>query len=657
DIELVAGNPLRIKLVDQHGEPVSGAYVGIGRWRGTEAIYNEKHPNVPDSGIPRHADEKGVYAWDWAPEDAVVYRISAKGFAAQEPALTAKSTPHVITMAPTRVAIGRVTDASSGQPIEQFQAMPVIVFGPDFYSTSSSNATAGSEGRYELPLIGSGPDVRYRVRFEAVGYRSLVSEESFGPLDGRATLDVALEPAPARTGRVVDITGRPVENATVWEASPTMVPMVTNAKPNSYGGRPRRTDAQGEFAFPATTEPVLLRVYDDRGFAEKRVAVDEEFGVLELQPWATISGRLTQAGIAIGGESIFFYPTLEGKLTEPRFQDTYHAQTESDGYFRFDRLPPASGSLKAYLGPWRESPLTSSEAVPIRLAPAEQRQVVLGGEGATIAGRVIATGRDNESMSKQWSLNYLISRDRGVDYPSEGKPLGFDGVGPLQLAWLRHDDFQSWLSTRLRYFVKLSDDGRLRIHGVPPGEYDLAIQLYEEPAGCLVETIGEKIVPITVTEEQATATEMILEDIEVKCRVGPRVGSDMRAFEFTDASGRRRHVNDLKGRYVVLHAWATWCAPCLASMPTLQTTVEEHADAPLTFVGLNVDEDKTAARALAERKNWNWAHNYLGADSALMRQLAVSSVPAYYLIGPDGKLVGSSNQWKSCEEMLRAAFE
>jgi hypothetical protein len=35
-----------------------------------------------------------------------------------------------------------------------------------------------------------------------------------------------------------------------------------------------------------------------------------------------------------------------------------------------------------------------------------------------------------------------------------------------------------------------------------------------------------------------------------------------------------------------------------------------------------------------------------------MRQLAVSSVPAYYLIGPDGKLVGSANQWDEIEKLL-----
>ena len=198
DIQLELGHSLRIKFVDQMGRPIPNVYVGIGKWRGAEAIFNQNHPNVPDSGIPRLASDDGVYDWDWSPDDAVSYHISAEGFAGQEVTLVAKPAQYVITLAPERMAVGTVT-MSTGKPIERFLAMPVIVFRPDFYHTCTADAKGGQEGRYELPLTDSAdPNVRYRVRFEAEGYRSVVSEESFGPLDGRATLDVALQPTPVQ---------------------------------------------------------------------------------------------------------------------------------------------------------------------------------------------------------------------------------------------------------------------------------------------------------------------------------------------------------------------------------------------------------------------------------------------------------------------------
>jgi thiol-disulfide isomerase/thioredoxin len=498
------------------------------------------------------------------------------------------------------------------------------------------------------------------VRFEAEGYRSVVSEESFGPLDGRAKLDFALQPAPARSGRVVDANGQPVADATVLQASPTEVPHTSNGQPESYSSRPIRTDSQGGFQLLATTEPVRVRVYHDLGFAEKALAPnDEEVGELKLEPWATVSGRLVQAGRPVAGETIYFYSLARRGLTEARYQDSFHAKTDADGSFQFDRITPMSGTLKAYLGPWQDSPLTSSEAVPLALGPGEHREVTLGGDGVTINGRVVATGRENEALSKQWSLNYLVSRSPGVEYPEEVAPLSFDPTGQLQPAWLRQPDFQSWISTRRNHFVKLADDGRLQIHGVEPGEYDLVIQLYEEPAGCLIETIGEKVVPVTVTAEDAASGELSIGDIDVKCRIGPRVGSDMRVFKFTDANGRVRQIDDMQGQHVLLHVWATTCAPCVESMPMLKATVDRYSESPLAVVGLNVDEDEdtTAAKAMADAQQMDWAQNYLGPDSELMRQLAVSSVPAYYLIGPDGKLVGSSNQWGDLEQLLNTKLK
>ena len=66
----------------------------------------------------------------------------------------------------------------------------------------------------------------------------------------------------------------------------------------------------------------------------------------------------------------------------------------------------------------------------------------------------------------------------------------------------------------------------------------------------------------------------------------------------------------------------------------------------------SIDKEIFAAKALVQDGGWSWAQNYLGDDSDMMRQLAVSSVPAYYLIGPDGKLVGSANAWEQIKQLL-----
>lgn len=660
--ELRAGKRIELRFVDSDGNPIpkAGVYLGAssnsGTWNGSNALHSQGSPGV-NYGVPRRADESGVFVWDWAPEEPVTYNVGARGYAGQEVTLVAKSEPHVIALADARVAFGKVTDASTGQPIQKFQAMPVITFRPNFFSTRYSDVKLGVDGLYELPLTGSAdPDDRYRVRIEAEGYRSIVSEESFGPTDGRAELSIKLESAPMREGRVIDVEGKPITGAAVLEGTPTWAPSIYNGKPDSYGERVIRTDSEGRFSLNATTETVRVRVLHDKGIAERLLdPADESVGDMPLQPWAKVSGRLLQNGQPVGSQRIYFNRVVPRGLGEARFQGNSQSVTAADGTFSFPRLPPGTGNLRVALGPWEDSPLTSAENTPMVLEPGEKRDVVLGSEGAVISGRVITTGRDEAPLDRNWSLNYLVSRDPGPtgDLPADFPELSFDPSGPMQAAWLLDPHFSSWIATRRNHFVKLTPDGDLRVTGVAPGEYDLVIRLYEQPAGCLVETVGEKIVAVRVDGDGA----IDLGQIEVPCRVGPRVGSDMRAYEFVDTTGRKRTINDMTGRYVVLHVWATWCGPCLASMPELAAVVDQLDGKPVTFVGLNIDSDRDGARGLAERRGWGWAHNYLGGNSDMARQLAISSVPTYYVVGHNGRLVAASAEWKSIQKTVVDALQ
>jgi len=54
---------------------------------------------------------------------------------------------------------------------------------------------------------------------------------------------------------------------------------------------------------------------------------------------------------------------------------------------------------------------------------------------------------------------------------------------------------------------------------------------------------------------------------------------------------------------------------------------------------------------------WDWSQNDLGDDSDMVRQLAISSVPTCYLIGPDGLLVASSSNWLEIKGKLTTALE
>jgi hypothetical protein len=145
DFQLEAGLPLKVRIVDQTGQPISKCYVSLQEWRGKQSLYNM------NTGIPGRADEHGVYLWGWAPADAVKFRIENPGFIYQDLELTANGEQQTITLRPEAKISGTVMDASSSKPIAQFAVHPTLIFRKDFYGQDDSDATKGANGHRSRP--------------------------------------------------------------------------------------------------------------------------------------------------------------------------------------------------------------------------------------------------------------------------------------------------------------------------------------------------------------------------------------------------------------------------------------------------------------------------------------------------------------------------
>ena len=196
------------------------------------------------------------------------------------------------------------------------------------------------------------------------------------------------------------------------------------------------------------------------------------------------------------------------------------------------------------------------------------------------------------------------------------------------------------------------------ISGVTAGDYDLALRLYEPPGdGCLVSPVGAKIVRFQVSEEAAREPVVDLGEIPVKVALGPRPGELAPDFAFADASGKTAQLSGLRGKYVLVDFWATWCAPCVASLPELaKLQVTFGKDNRLTLLGVNIDDDPAQARAFVEQKKLAWPQAFLGRahdKDEILSRYAISSVPTYLLIGPDGKLIERSENLRVITETLR----
>ena len=93
---------------------------------------------------------------------------------------------------------------------------------------------------------------------------------------------------------------------------------------------------------------------------------------------------------------------------------------------------------------------------------------------------------------------------------------------------------------------------------------------------------------------------------------------------------------------MLLDFWATWCAPCVAKLDEVERVRQKYSvDNRLAVLGVNLDADTRRAKEFLKNKSLPWHHALLGdwSNTEVPRRYGISSIPAYVLIDPDGRIM------------------
>lgn len=108
-------------------------------------------------------------------------------------------------------------------------------------------------------------------------------------------------------------------------------------------------------------------------------------------------------------------------------------------------------------------------------------------------------------------------------------------------------------------------------------------------------------------------------------------------FTMQSLSGDTFTLSNLRGQWVIVNFWATWCVPCVEEMPALQEIANQHAD-KLILLGINQREDPNLVRQFADEHNITFPL-LLNPDDATLANYQVLKTPQTLIIDPNGELV------------------
>jgi peroxiredoxin len=148
---------------------------------------------------------------------------------------------------------------------------------------------------------------------------------------------------------------------------------------------------------------------------------------------------------------------------------------------------------------------------------------------------------------------------------------------------------------------------------------------------------------------------------ELTVQLRPKICEGQRApsFDFGNLDGDVLRLEDLRGKYVLIHFMATWSQTCAEQVPMLKALYDEFGQSGrFAMVGLSLDTSAEALAVFVQEHDVRWPQVDLGewSKTDLPDQFGVGFLPAVYLIGPDGTFVGLNLYGPKIREEVKKAL-